>query len=295
MSRKLLPLALLAAGLACASFPLIAQPRAEAPVRAAYAPTPDPARQILDLARLFRASDVPGLVRASLPASKWEEVRQAYELKRKEPISEDERVRFAESLQRFTAKDAVDQLMLEIEPKLEEARPQAPGALLMAFGAMQMAVASPESKLTEDQRLALQAALPGLQQWAGSTDFLSSQLMRDALTLLTDAARRAGINSLEQLQAMPLEAVLQRGAGVLTAAKQATRLYGIDLDAIAATLKVDVLEISSDTARVRTTVTVFDAPLSIEHDLVLVEGRWYGKQAAERFAAELDVDANLEG
>ena len=42
-------------------------------------------------------------------------------------------------------------------------------------------------------------------------------------------------------------------------------------------------EIDGSTARVRTTVTVFNAPIATEHDLVLLEGRWYGKEAAENF------------
>ena len=48
-----------------------------------------------------------------------------------------------------------------------------------------------------------------------------------------------------------------------------------------ASTQVEVLEIVGATARVRTTVTVFDAPLSKEIELVLIDGRWYGKDAIE--------------
>ena len=280
MKAKLLSLALLAAGLVGPTSPLLALETAPV-TRAHSVSTPDPARQIKDLARLFRTANVAGLAQALVPPSKWEEVRLVYELKRLEPISEEDRAEFAEKIALFTAPTAVDDLMAEIEPKLVEARPQATGALLMAFGALQMAANSPESELTDDQRAALQAAIPGIQYWASGTDFLSSETMRLALTLLTDAARRTGITDLDQIKALPLEGVLDRASGVLVAAKQAVRLYGLDLDTIADSLQVEVLEISEDKARVRTTVTVFNAPVWHDHDLVLVEGRWYGKGTVE--------------
>lgn len=289
MKTKLISLTLLVGGVIGATAPLHA---AEPPrtVQAASTAAPDPAQQIEDLARLFRAGDLVALAQAVVPPTQWERLKLVYELKRMEPISDEDRAEFAEKLARVTAPDAVDTLMMEIEPELEKARPQVPGALLMGFGAMQLAVASPESELTEEQRAVLQDALPGIQHWASSTDFLSSTTMRDALTLLTDAARRAGIQNLDQLKALPLEEVLHRAGTVLAAAKEAVRLYGIDLDAVADSLQVEVLAIDGETARVRTTITLFDAPVWTEHDLVLVEGRWYGKQAMIHWSEHDDED-----
>lgn len=291
MKAKILSLALMSAMLTAplASVLAAAEPatRAGATVNA-----PDPAVQIMDMARQFQANDIAGLARSAIPASHWEEVKLVYELKRLEPIDEDDRREFAENVGRFTAPDAVDALMTEIEPKLVEARAQWPGAQLMAFGAMHMAANSSESELSDEQRAALRQAIPGLQQWIGSTDFLSSATLRQALTLLTDAARRTGITDLDQLKAMPLESVLAKAGPVLAAGKDAVRLYGIDLDAVLDTLQVDVLERGADSARIRATVQVFGAPLASEHELVLVEGRWYGKDAAlhwsTRHSAQVD-------
>jgi len=50
--------------------------------------------------------------------------------------------------------------------------------------------------------------------------------------------------------------------------------------------------IEGNTARVRTTVTVFDAPVSGEFELELVEGRWYGKHALEEI--QIDSDEQSE-
>lgn len=283
MKAKLLSLALLAAGLVAPTSTLLALDPAVPAVRVAAINTPDPAQQVREMARLFRAGDVAGMARAAMPASKWEEAQRLWELQRQKPIDADDEAEFEANLARFTATDAVDKLMAEFEPKLDEARPQAPGALLMAFGAAQMAINSPESELTVEQRAALQSVLPGLQQWASTTDFLDAATLRDALTLLTDAARRTGITGLEQIKALPLEGLLDRARPVLAAAKDAAQLYGLDVDAIVDSLQVDVLENDGKTARVRTTVMLFGAPVWHEHELVLLEGRWYGKHAVEHW------------
>ncbi|UXI70185.1 hypothetical protein [Tahibacter amnicola] len=291
MNRTLLSLVLLSAGLAGAVSPVLAQERAVASTHAAASVSvPDPARQITDLAQKFRAGDLSGLAQSVVPPEKWRAARAAYERKRAEPTTEEDRARFAEKFARITSADAVDQFMADIEPKLARARPQLPGALLMGFGAMAMAIDSPESDLTPAERAALKSAMPGLQRWANGTDFLSSATMRRAVGRIVDAARSTGITDIDQLKSLPLEGVLERAAPVFTAAKEAVGYYGIDLDAIAATLKVDVLNLETATARVRTTVTVFGAPVSSEHDLVLVEGRWYDKDALVHFDEELDDD-----
>jgi hypothetical protein len=288
MKLKLLSVSLLLAGAIAATQPLLAASSAAAAPQASNQSIPDPAQQVREVVRSLRANDLAALVRAMVPPSKFQEIRQAYELQRGEPISPEQRAEFEEKLARFTAPDAVDTLMAEIEPKLVEARPQVAGATMMGIGAAQMAIASPESDLTAEQRATLQAALPGIQRWVTTTDFLSSTSMRQALTLVTDAARATGIGNLDQLKMLSFEEVLAKAGNMLAASKQALRIYGLDLDAIAASAQFETVAIEGNTARVRTTVTVFDAPVSGEFELELVEGRWYGKHALEEIDVEID-------
>lgn len=283
---KAIALPLLLAGLMSPATVLWAQNGVEARSVASRS-APDPAQQVLDMARMLRGNDLVGLVQASLPPRAYEEMRAAYELHRSEPTSESDRAEFTEKLAKLTAPDAVDQLMIQIEPKLVEARPKAPSAILMGIGAAQLALLSDDSDLTPEQRAALQRALPGVQDWVTSTDFLSSTSIRQALTLVTDAVRRTGIHDIDQLKSMSLEQAIAQAETVLAASKQALLIYGLDLDAIADSMQVEVVSINRDTARVRTTVTVFDAPVFVEHDLVLLEGRWYGKRAAEHWSMHL--------
>jgi hypothetical protein len=282
MKNNRLSLSLLLVGLIGSAQPLLAQ-QAEQPKSRSFSVTltaPDPAVQIRDTVRLLRANDVAGLLSALVPPNNLHRLRQAYEAHRVEPITDTERQEFNKGVAQLLAADGVAQMMAEIEPKLLEARPKASGAVMMGIGALQVALASQDNGLTDAQRASLQAALPGFQRWASSTDFLSALSMRQALTLLSDAARGTGVNSVEALRALNFEQILAKSGAIFAASKEALLIYGVDLDAIANSLQVQVLNIEGQTARVRTTVTVFDAPISSEQQLVLIEGRWYSENVA---------------
>ena len=279
MKTKLLTLSLLCAGLIGTAQPILALDGPSASATSTSIAAPDPAQQIRDASRKLRGNDLAGLISALVPPAKYQQMRESYELARVKPTTAEDRAKFDQEYAKLVGPDAVNVLMAEIEPKLEEARPQAAGAVMMGIGALQMAVASPDSEMTEAQRAALRTALPGLQQWVTTTDFLSSQSMRQALTLISNAARNTGVANLDQLKMLSFEELLAKAGSVLAASKQAIRIYGLDLDQIADSIQVQVLAIEGETARVRTTVTVFDAPIAIEHALVLVDGRWYGEDA----------------
>lgn len=290
MKRTLLSASIV---LACAfgvSQPTFAQTGTEASRQVASIGVPNPAVHVRESIDRLRANDLLGLVQTLMPPAQFKMLQGAYEIGRQEQPTDEHRERFAEAVARYAAPDAVEVLMAEIEPKLIEARPKAEGAILMGIGAMQMAVASPESDLTDDQRAALRMAIPGIERWAKSTDFLDSNSMRNALTLITDAARSTGIYAIEDVQRLTLEQALGQASSVLAATKQALRIYGLDLDEIADSVYVEVLDVDGHTAKVRTTVTVFNAPITKEMELTLVEGRWYGKEAVLNFDFDHDDD-----
>jgi len=254
----------------------------------------DPSVQLQDLVRQFRSNDLAAIVRGSLPPAHYQTLLDKYEEARSKPISDKDRADFAEGLQKLIAADAVDQLMAEIEPKMRERAVQSEGMILMGLGAMNMAVTSPDSDLTEEQRAMLKRALPGIEAWVIETDFFSVDTLRQALTLVADAARRTGISDLDQIRMLSFEQLLAHGGRLLGAGKQAVKLYGIDLDAIVSTARMEVLEVEGDEARVRTTVTVFDAPLHFEQSLVLVEGRWYTEEAARDWNRHVHIEFDGE-
>ncbi|WP_395793030.1 hypothetical protein [Aquimonas sp.] len=299
MKTTILFSSLLLAGLSLAPMTLPAQTALIAQAQAAAQSTPDPARQVTELVQLLRTNNLTALVQAMVPPLHYQQLRDKHELRRLQPVTAEQRAEFAEGIAKLIDPDAVDTLMAEIEPKLTKHAVQSEGMILMGLGALNIAATSPDSDLSDSQRAAIRSALPGLERWIIATDFFSVESMRNALTVLSDGARSTGIRDLDQLMSLSLEQTLDRASTMLGSVKQALLIYGIDVDAIAATTRVEVLEIAGDSARIRTTVTVFDAPIASEQDLVLIEGRWYSKDAVQGWERELsreDEDlAQVEG
>lgn len=279
MKTPMLTLSLLGA-LALGSSLLVFQPVSAqvAPMLAASAAA-DPAQHVRDVVDALRRNDLPALVQAALPPQQYREAVDGWEELRLSPTSEEDRAEFEVALQKWTAADTVDRVMAEIEPKLRERAVQSEGMVLMGLGAMHMAVNSPDSELDEEQRTMLKAALPGIENWVIATDFFDAATLRQALSLLVDAARGTGISSLDQIKMLSFDQALRRAGQMLTAGKQAVKLYGLDLDAIIASTRVELIEREGERARVRATVTAFNAPISTELELSLVEGRWYSSEA----------------
>ena len=111
-----------------------------------------------------------------------------------------------------------------------------------------------------------------------------------------DAGHRRGARDRHRQSGPVEDAVLRGSAGQgrqrARGEQGGVRIYGLDLDAIAASAQFETVSIKGNTARVRTTVTVFDAPVTGEVELVLVEGRWYGKHALEEI--QIDSDEQSE-
>lgn len=277
MKRTILSIALLS--VTFFAQPLFAQTAERVPTTRSSAALTDPASDFRAIVRAVRNNDVAALVRAAIPGSKYQEMETAYELHRSKPTTDAERAKFEEKWSKFIAADAVDQWMAHIEPKLIEARPKVAGALLMGLGGLQIALASDDSGLSAEQRAQVEAMIPGFQRWAGATDFLSSVSMRQAAGFITDAARSSGIRTVDDFRNLSLQQALAKANPFLLAGKQALSLYGLNVNQILDTLRVEVISVQGATARIKTTITIFDAPISAEHEMALVEGHWYGKEA----------------
>ena len=245
----------------------------------------DPATQIMAQLRALRSNDVQALLRSATDQSGYDALRAKYELARAAPISEKDRQKFAKSIGKLLKPNAENTLMQEIEPQLVKNRPQMAGALLMGFGAMQMALAKQDDKLSEPQRSALQALVPEVQKWASSTDFLSSDLMRKVIRIGIDTAKNSGVRSLDDAKALSFEQATQRADQFVLAIKQAALVYGLQIDQILDSVRVQTLKVQGNLASVRSSAVIFGVPLSHEHQLSFNEGRWQPVSPAERQAS----------
>jgi hypothetical protein len=251
---------------------------------------PDPAQQYRDMTRMLRNNDLASLVRIALPAGQYQALQTGFNTKRQVPINDANRKEFAESWGTMIAPNAVELWMDNAKPKLEQARQQLPAALMMGMGALQMAVYSKDNELTDAQRSALQTALPNIQSWLNEADFLSESKLREVALIITTAARRTGIARLEDVQALNFDQALAKADGLLQAAKQSANVYGLNVDAILDSLRVTTLTNDGKNARIKTTITLFGADIDHEQELVLLEGRWVGKELAQHAKIQFNLE-----
>jgi len=284
---------------AALAFLLSACGKDEAPPATTAAPAPaavaapakaaGPAQQLQEMSKALKNNDLAAIVKGALPPDQYKQMKAEYDKSRAEPVTEEQRKEFTDQLNKLTGPTAIDDLMAQIEPQLAEVKPQAQGMIMMGLGAAQSTLASEDdSKLTAEQKATLTAMMPEVQKWAMSTDFFDAAKIRQSLTLVSDAVKKSGITSLDDMRKLEFEQMLVKASAVFGAVKQSLALYGLDLNAMADSVKVEVLTEQGDSARVKTSMSFFGAPISTESDLVKIDGRWYGKDAIEAFEKELN-------
>jgi uncharacterized protein len=258
-----------------------------APAVQTQASIPDPAAQYSQFVRAVRGNDIEQLLRLGA-RGEYDTLRAQYEAQRTIPLTDAKRKEFNDALQQFLAPDAIDKFMAENEPKLVEARAQFDGFLLMGMGAAQMALASDDSQLTAEDREALTKLLPAVQNWLKNADILNSQTLRKSATTMVNAVRATNVRTADDLQALSFEQALQKASGLMAAGKNVARLYQLDVDAALDSARFSTLERKGDTAKVRTTVTLFGTSISTDKELVYREGFWVEKS----LAASVDAKSN---
>lgn len=243
----------------------------------------------------FRKNDLTALLALSLPPAKLAEMKADWDKNRAEPVTDEDRKEFADGWGKLTADGAVDSLMAEVSPQLEQMQMQLPMMMPMFQGMATMGVQENED-LTEEQKTAATGAITGLFSWAQTADLANADKLRQALTIAHERGRSLELNSLDDVRALEFEQALTKGSVMLAALKEMLNVYGLSLDDIAASMKAEEVATTADLAKVRTSYTLFGQDISYETELVKQDGRWYSKDgmaSLEKLAAE--DDSSSEG
>lgn len=226
--------------------------------------------------KAFRSNDLKALLEAALPAAEIERMRSEWDKNRAEPITDEDRAEFADSWGKITAADGVDKIMAEMEPQLAAMKPQLAGMIAMGQGMATMTIAE-STELTDAQKAQATAFMNGLSGWLGKTDFADAALMRKSLTALADGLRATGITKLDDIKALSFDELLAKFGPAVGGVKNALAAYGFSLDAIADSVKTEVVSEAGDSAKLKVSYALFDAPMSFESEMQKVDGKWYGK------------------
>ena len=86
---------------------------------------------------------------------------------------------------------------------------------------------------------------------------------------------------------MSFDEAVKRGDVLFVALKDILGTYGFKIDDVLATAKTEVVSQTGDSAKVKISYTMFEAPLSFESEMVKLDGRWYGKDSLESLKKDL--------
>lgn len=222
-----------------------------------------PVGVLQESAAAFQENDVDRLLRASLSERMYQTLRT--ELETATPPSESASQAFAKNLEQWTAPDAVDQAMVQLQPMIAGLKPQVQAAI----AGLPALIAT----LPPDQQPQAQAVVEGLAAWAESNAFDAAQV-RAALTVLQQTLIDLELESLEAMNAQPYDLKVANLGLVLAGIKAALVEFDLDLDGIFASMTFAPGTESGTNATVNAGVTLFGARIEGALPVVQVDGRW---------------------
>lgn len=289
--RTALLLALAAAVAACGKKEETA-PTAATPAPAAPTVTPD--ASVLAAVRALRGNDLNAFFLAALPPSEVIKIKSDWASKMNEdPITDEDRKKFTEQMTKLTAPGAEDKLYAEAEPQLKKLEAQAaqiPMMIAMGQGFLQSAIQQNQD-LTDEQKKQSAALVDAAAKWAQGVKFTDPALAKAAIAAVSKTARDLNLKSLDEVRALNYDQGMAKAGLAIAGAKQIAGVYGLKIDQWLDSVKAETVSTTGDTAKVKVTYTAFDQPFTTESELVKVDGKWYGKQAIEKWQKEQAADA----
>jgi hypothetical protein len=237
--------------------------------------------------KALRNNNVAALVDNALPPGELAKLKTDWSRDiNKEPVSDEDRKQFTETMAKLTAPGAEDKMYSEIEPQLKEfdqkTAQQMPMMIAMGQGFAQSAIQQSKD-LTEAQKQQVETMLGATAKWAGSVKFTDPALVKSAIAAICKTTRELNLKSIDEARALNYDQGMQKAGIVLGGVKQVFAVYGLNMDKALDSVKTETISTAGDTAKVKVSYTAFDQPFTTDSDLVKVNGKWYGKQAIEQW------------
>jgi hypothetical protein len=236
--------------------------------------------------KALRDNNLAALLENTLPPGELTKVKADWGKSTQEPITDEDRKQFTDTMTKLTAADAEAKLYAQIEPQLKEfdqkSAQQMPMMVAMGQGFAQSAIQQ-NKDLNDQQKQQAQVLLDSVAKWAQATHFTDPALVKSAIAIVCKAARDLNLKSIDEARALTYDQAMQKAGVVLGATKQVLGVYGLNVDKALDSIKVEPVTTAGDTAKVKVTYTAFDQTFSTDNDLVRVSGKWYSKQAIDQW------------
>jgi hypothetical protein len=262
-------------------------------VVAANTSAPDAA--IRASAELLKKGDIAGLMQNSMPPAEFDKAKAEWgkQANDKAPTDED-RKKFADTMSKLTAPDADKTIYAEIEPQLKafDAQYQQQIPMYVAMGSSWLSGMVQQNKdLSDADKQQAVAAITALGAWVQKTRFTDPDSIKKVLAIATKTARDINLKTLDEARALNFEQSMQKADLALAGIKDALSVYGFSVDKTLDSVKTEVVANDGKTAKVKVNYTLLESPLSVDTEMVDVDGRWFGKSAIDRLNEKHAEDA----
>ena len=245
--------------------------------------------------KLLKQGDIGGLMQNALPPAEFAKAKADWgKDKDQQPISDEDRAKFNETMGKLTAPDADAKLFAEIEPKLKEfdATYQQQIPMYATMGATTLkGMIQDNQTLSENERTQAVAAIDALEKWVKGTRFTDPEAVKKVLAIVTRTARDLNLKSLDEARALDYDQSMQKARVAFGGVKDVLAVYGFSLDQTLDSVQAKTLTNDGKTANVQLAYTLLGTPLEATTEMVNVDGRWYGKQTIEKLKEKAAQDA----
>jgi len=238
--------------------------------------TPDQA--VMAGVQALRANDVEALVTSLASDAQIAELEAEWETKRAEVPDASEAMQFEAFVQQFTAPGAEQALLASVEPQLAELAPQMSMMVAMLGGMGESAILTNDA-LTQEEKEDAVAVLRSAGEALLEADVSSTENARQAITTLCTAVRGLDLATLDDVRALELDELMEKGDVVLAALKDVLEVYGLSADDWLDTFSAETLVQDGDRATVRVHFELLGTEESSDYEMQRVDGRWIRVEA----------------
>jgi hypothetical protein len=239
-----------------------------------------PHESVLASVNALRQNDMTTLVHSLVTGEQLATLEREWDEKRSETPEATEEASFRESMERFTAAGAEQAIMAELEPKLDEMRPQV-AMMIGMFGGMGQAVVAGNEALSDEEKEDAGVLLQSIGEVLLENDITAVDSARQAVGILCKTARGLELASMADVQALEFEELLSKGDAVLSTVKDVLEVYNLSLDSWLETFTAETVSQEGDRATVRVSYEILGVSNSSEYQMVRVGTRWVREEATE--------------
>ncbi len=246
-----------------------------------------PDKAIMAIIDAAKSNNIATLMQLTVSDENFAQLKSDWQTKKNEPISEEERAMFEEQMIKFTADDANDIIMADIQPKLDEMKPQL-AFLVPMFQGMMNAEIDKKNNLGEDKKDAAKKAIESINKWAQETDLTSPELARKSVEIFTSTARDLELKTIDDLHALSFEQALEKGGKVVGAAKEILAVYGLSIDDMLDSVSAETVTQSEGSATVNVKFSFLGTDQEVETKMLKLGERWLNEDAASYVESSSD-------